>query len=115
MNYLGHNEFGLNHKSWYKPINFIDLNNINYWLEQWCLFYKNILNSYQSYNNCFFIIYEELVDPNYVKEFMEKISFNKDEKLNLNYFKNSNKKEINITYSKDTYENAKNLYKKFKF
>jgi len=115
MNYLGHNEFGLNHKSWYKPINFIDLNNINYWLEQWCLFYKNILNSYQSYNNCFFIIYEELVDPNYVKEFMEKISFNKDKKLNLNYFKNSNKKEINITYSKDTYENATNLYKKFKF
>jgi hypothetical protein len=115
MNYLGHNEFGLNHKSWNKPINFKDLNEINYWLEQWCLFYQNILKRYQSYNDCYFVIYEELVDRNYVKLLLEKISLNQNEKLNLNYFKNSNKKEINITYSKDTYENAKNLYKKFKF
>ncbi|MDA8845165.1 sulfotransferase, partial [Candidatus Pelagibacter bacterium] len=32
MNYLGHNEFGLNHKSWNKPIHFNNFNNINYWL-----------------------------------------------------------------------------------
>ena len=42
MNYLGHNEFGLNHKPWNKPIHFNDLNNINYWLEQWNLFYEFI-------------------------------------------------------------------------
>ena len=40
MNYLGHNEFGLNHKEWNKPIKFDDPNSINYWLEQWFLFYK---------------------------------------------------------------------------
>ena len=34
MNYLSHNEFGLNHKPWNNPIKFKDLNNINYWLEQ---------------------------------------------------------------------------------
>ena len=45
MNYLGHNEFGLNHKSWNKPVKFKELNNINYWLEQWYLFYKNILKN----------------------------------------------------------------------
>jgi len=110
MNYLGHNEFGLNHKSWNNPINFKDLNDINYWLEQWCLFYQNILKNYQSYDNCFFIIYEELTNPNYVKMLLEKINLNQVENLNLNYFKNSNKKEIGIDYVKDAYENAKDIY-----
>ena len=40
MNYLSHNEFGLNHKPWNNPIKFKDLNNINYWLEQWNFFIK---------------------------------------------------------------------------
>ena len=115
MNYLGHNEFGLDHKSWNNPIHFKDLNNINYWLEQWRLFYQNILKNYQTYNNCFFIIYEELTNPNYVKMLLEKINFNQVENLNLNYFKNSNKKEIDIDYAKDIYENAKDIYTDFKY
>jgi hypothetical protein len=40
MNYLGHNEFGLNHKPWNDPINYQDRGKIDYWLEQWSLFYK---------------------------------------------------------------------------
>jgi hypothetical protein len=114
MNYLGHNEFGLDHKPWNNPIHFKDLNNINYWLEQWRLFYQNILKNYQTYNNCFFIIYEELTNPNYVKMLLEKINFNQVENLNLNYFKNSNKKEIDIGYAKDAYDNAKDIYMDFK-
>jgi hypothetical protein len=114
MNYLGHNEFGLNHKPSNKHIHFKDLNNINYWLEQWCLFYQNILKNYQTYNNCFFIIYEELTNPNYVKTLLEKINFNQVENLNLNYFKNSNKKEIDIGYAKDVYNIAKDIYMDFK-
>ena len=113
MNYLGHNEFGLNHKPWDNPINHRDLNKIDYWLEQWCLFYKNILKNYQTYNNCFFIIYEELTNLNYVKMLLEKINLNQVEKLNPNYFKNSNKKEIDINYTKDTYNNAKDIYMNF--
>ena len=68
MNYLGHNEFGLNHKRWNNPVNFYDLNKIDYWIEQWLLFYKNIYNKYQSYINSYFVIYEELIYPNYIKK-----------------------------------------------
>ena len=113
MNYLGHNEFGLNHKPWNNPINFQDLNKIDYWLEQWFLFYKNIFKNYHSYKNCIFLIYEELTNPNYIKMLLEKINLDQVENLNLNYFKNSNKKIKNINFDSVVYENALNVYKKF--
>ena len=114
MNYLSHTEFGLNHKPWDNPINHQDPNKIDYWLEQWCLFYKNISKKLQAYNNCFFIIYEELTNLNYVKMLQEKIHINQVEKTNLNYFKNANKKQIDINYTKDTYDHAKDIYMDFK-
>ena len=114
MNYLGHNEFGLDHKPWNNPVNYQDLNKIDYWLEQWCLFYQNILNQYQSYKNCHFVIYEELTNANYIKTLLENINFNKIENIDLNYFKNSNKQEIYIDYSKNVYKNACNVYNSFK-
>ena len=114
MNYLGHNEFGLNHKSWNRPNNFKDLNDINYWLEQWCLFYENIFNNYQSNNNCIFIIYEDLTNPNYIKEILNKLNIINVEKLNLNYFSNSNKEKIDFVYDNKIYEKAKNIYKNFR-
>ena len=114
MNYLGHNELGLNHKPWNNPIRFNNSNDINYWLEQLSLFYQNILKNYQTYNNCFFIIYQDLIKSNYVKLLVEKIDLNQVQNLNLNYFKNFNKELIIINYAKDIYDYAKNIYAEFK-
>ena len=100
MNYLFHNEFGINHKPWNNPINFHDLNDLNYWLEQWCLFYENILKNYHSNNNCLFIVYEELTETKYINSLLEKINLNEIDKINLKYFKNSNKKKISQKYEK---------------
>ena len=113
MNYLGHNEFGLNHKSWNDPINYQDRSKIYYWLEQWFLFYKDIYNKYQSYTNCYFVIYEELVNPNYVVKILKKINLEKDKKIDLQIFRNSNKKELNIEYDKNIFDKSQLLYQNF--
>ena len=114
MNYLGHNEFGLDHKQWNNSINYQDRNKIDYWLEQWFLFYKDIYNKYKYYTNCYFILYEDLPKANYLITLLKKMNFNDFENIDLNYFKNSNKKNINIDFSNSLYENAKNIYYNFK-
>jgi len=113
MNYLGHNEFGLNHKAWNKPINYHDLNNINYWIEQWLLFYQNIINNYQSYKNCFFVVYEELSNPSYLKSLLKNINLSNEDNVDLSFFTNSNQKKINVKYDVKTYNDAITIYKNF--
>lgn len=113
MNYLGHKEFGLDHAPWNTPIYYHDFNKIDYWLEQWTLFYKNIYNKYSSYKNCHFVLYEELSNQNYLTLLLKKINFKKINNLNLTYFKNSNIKELNILFSQDSYNKAKDLYNSF--
>jgi hypothetical protein len=113
MNYLGHNEFGLNHKPWNNPIQFNDLNNINYWLEQWYLFYEFIYIKFNSYKNCYFFIYEELDNPNYVERILKKINLEKDKNIDLQFFRNSNKKELNIVYNKNIFDKSQLLYQNF--
>ena len=114
MNYLGHNEFGLNHKSWHQPINFHDQNQINYWLEQWFLFYKLIFKKYSSHKNTIFVVYEELANPNYLRGLLNKINLDKVKDHNFANIKNLNKKEININFSDNMYEKTKDLYVTFK-
>ena len=101
MNYLGHNEFGLNHKPWNNPIHFNDLDNINYWLEQWYMFYESIYKKFQFYENCYFVVYEKLDIPNYVEKILKKINLEKDKNIDLQFFRNSNKKELSIEYNKN--------------
>ena len=114
MNYLSHNEFGLDHKPWNKPINFFNLDDMNYWLEQWCLFYQNIYRDYRLYENCIFIIYEKLQDPNYLETLLKKINLHNIKKLNLNYFDNVNKNKIDIDHNQKIYKNAQSIYNNFK-
>ena len=113
MNYLRHNEFGLNHKPWHKPIHFNNLSNINYWLEQWNLFYELIYKKFQSHESCYFVIYEELVNPNYVEKILKKINLEKNKKIDLHFFRNSNKKELNFKYDRNLFEKSQLLYQNF--
>ena len=59
MNYLGHNEFGIDHKPWNTPKYYFDKTKLNYWLEQWFLFYSNILKKNELDENCKFLINED--------------------------------------------------------
>ena len=113
MNYLGHNEFGLNHKSWNNPVKFKELNDINYWLEQWYLFYKFIYDKFQFYENCYFVIYEELNNAKYIEKILEIIDLKNNKIINLDYFINSNKKKISVEYDEDNYKKATTIYKSF--
>ena len=114
MNYLGHNEFGIDHKSWKNPINFDNFNDINYWLEQWYLFYQDIIKKYQSYENCFFIFYEDLTNLDYLNSLLRILDLNKNEKIKLNFFKNSNKNRMENKYSYNLYKKTVEIYLNFK-
>ena len=114
MNYLGHNEFGLNHRSWNKPIKFKNFKTVDYWLEQWFLFYKNIYDNINLSESCLIVVYEELTNTNYIKKLIETLNINRLDNLNFNYFRNSNKKMIDINYDENNYQKAVILYDKFK-
>ena len=114
MNYLGHNEFGLNHRSWNKPIKFKNFNKVDYWLEQWFLFYKNIYDNINLSESCLIVVYEELTNTNYIKKLIETLNIKRLDNLNFNYFINSNKKMIDINYDENNYQRAVILYDKFK-
>ena len=64
MKWIGHTEFGPN----YIPIHnknlcFEDDLNINHWLEQWYLTYKNSYKNLKNKKNVYFICYEKLCSP----------------------------------------------------
>tara|TARA_B100000029_G_C17529952_1_gene942941 strand:- start:601 stop:1554 length:954 start_codon:yes stop_codon:yes gene_type:complete len=110
MNYLGHNEFGVDHIPWNKSQKYYDPMKINYWLEQWILFYEKIYNNYKNNSNCKFITYEKLVDKKVIKDL---INFLNIEVSNDFIFKCNNKKNIDITYDHEIYKRAYNTYIKF--
>ena len=113
MNYIGHNEFGLNHIPLNKPIRYNDFNHINYWLEQWLFFYENIYSNYQSYQNCHFVIYERLDNLRYITKLLENLDLNKNKNLKLNYFQISTNKKIESQYDNNIYRKTKLVYENF--
>tara|TARA_Y100000816_G_C26080730_1_gene569563 strand:+ start:783 stop:1775 length:993 start_codon:yes stop_codon:yes gene_type:complete len=114
MNYLGHQEFGLNHKSWHKPEKFSDTNSINYWLEQWYLFYNKIFNKYKETKSCSVLFYENFSDEDFIKKINNHICLKKKSKNNFFVFKNNKRKYFNSEHDKELYNLSLNIYKKFK-
>ncbi len=114
MNYLNHNEFGLNHIPWNKPILYKDPNDINYWLEQWFLFYEKIMKDYKKSKNFNFIIYEKLHVNEYLKKIIKKIKILNINKMKINSLKNKNKKNLKITYDKKLLNRSVFIYNKLK-
>ena len=110
MNYLGLHAFGINHIPWNKPNRYNDYKNINYWLEQWILFYKNIYENYSNYSNCKFVVYEKLNNEGIIddlKNFVE-INFSNHFKFVVSH------KNISLNYDEELYNVAKKIYLNFR-
>lgn len=109
MNFLGHNEFGINHKPWFKPKLYYNRNDINYWIEQWLEFYSYYFNLYnEEKQNCKFVCYEKLIDSSYQEElskFLETNLFNKKQ-FDISF------KPYPKKYDNDLFQTAIELYEK---
>ena len=110
MNYLGHNEFGINHIAWNECVYHKNPENINYWIEQWILFYEQIYMNLKNKPYVKFIIYEKLISIDYVsniKKFLS-IKFQNDYKFSC-----KNPKNIDVDYDKSLYNKSLSIYSKF--
>lgn len=112
MNYLGHNEFGYNHMPWNKPNLYSNPNNINYWLEQWIMFYNDVYKKHYQVKRNYVVKYDNLVSKNYLNYLLSELGLNKDLFKNTNFFI-INKRQINLDYDKNLLNDAKNLYYKY--
>ncbi len=111
MNFLGHHEFGLNYKFWNKPKFFLNQNKIDHWLEQWLMFYQNILD-FKNNNNSFILIsYEDLCNKNNLQNL--KNFLNLPLSYEKNIFKNM-KKKIKLNFDYDNYLKCTIVYEKLK-
>ncbi len=71
MGDLGHNEFGIDHLSWNKSLRYKDFTKLDYWLEQWILYYSNILNEYKKFKNFYLLCYEKFENYHQIKKLNE--------------------------------------------
>jgi len=107
MNYLGHFEFGLNHKSWFMPNKFKKFDDLNYWIEQWYLFYSNLIKRYISNPNVFFVSYEKLCNEESSKNILiDKFNLQK----NIDFKFNLSKKEIKNKYDSSLISECLKVY-----
>ena len=111
MNYLNHNEFGIDHIPWNNPIEHKNTKDINYWLEQWILFYQNIFDKYSKSKFYVFVVYEQIY-----KEKNFNLLMNKIEVKNLtcsNIFNAKKNYKINSKLNINLYNKAVSIYNKF--
>ncbi len=110
MNYLGHNEFGIDHISWSTPLEYNNFNEVNYWLEQWFLFYENIYTKYKNNKNCIFFTYENLSQVEFRKKLNERIDIQNPKVMD---FKTKEKKVDNNIFNQKLLTKCIDLYKIF--
>ena len=110
MNYLSHKEFGIDHKHWNLPIEYTDPKTLNYWIEQWYLFYKKIYEEYSSNQNYIFFFYEKLTDKTYIQELLDKLEV---KNVNLKMLKNLEIKKIDVSFDQKILNKSCEIYKNF--
>ena len=109
MNYLGHFEFGLNHRYWNSPKNFSDKLSLNYWLEQWMLFYDNLSNKFSKSSSIIFISYEEICNnKNLQNKLFQRLNLN----LNYNFNFSLSQKKITEDYDEKLLNKCKLIEEK---
>jgi len=113
MNWLGHNEFGKGYKNWHQPIIHNDTMKINHWLEQWYLFYLNLLEKISDYDNLILLSYEDLCNsPDTSINLIKKLNLNTA--IEKNHFISTNK-IISEKFDTELLEKSNNIYKKMQY
>ena len=59
------------------------------------------------------LVYEELDNPSYVEKILKKINLEKSRNMDLQFFINRNKKELNIEYDQNIFDKSQLLYQNF--
>ena len=106
MKYLSHNEFGMDHSSWFNSKDYKDFNEINYWLEQWLFFYENILKKFKQHKNCIIIKYENLEKLDYINKVIKQLDL---KEIKENYFK-IKKYQIDLKYDEKLLAKCNEIY-----
>ncbi len=109
MNWLGHYEFGLDHKPWLSSKSYKKFDSINYWLEQWFLFYSKMLKEYEGKKHVIFMNYEKLNSRTKWKKIFEQLDLKYYYKKD--FFKISHTKNI-PQYDRELYKRSKRTYEK---
>ena len=61
-----------------------------------------------------FLYYEDLTNLDYLNSLLRILDLNKNEKIKLNFFKNSNKNRMENKYSYNLYKKTVEIYSNFK-
>ena len=88
-------------------INYDDESDLNYWIEQWNLFYKKIYKDYKNDQNCIFLSYEKLSDKNYISKILNKLEVTG---ANLDILKNIETRKIDLNYDQKILNESNQIY-----
>ena len=105
MDYLGHHEFGLHHKSWFTPDLYDNFLDFNYWLEQWFMYYQFVQRKLVDIENVLIISYESLSSEFFVNNLHKALNINRSD-----YKFENNNKLLELKYDKNLYQKAQKLY-----